>query len=192
MSHQAVHLLPAARNGSSTTPHETPAFDDVTMCSCKSSSLAHSDVIWKQVLSSVAVECQHSAILVQAVSATILGNLASSGDEDFKKAFAEAGGLEKLRELCKSGSLASAPVRKAAASALADITKGVKPYTYVDLSGNRLKQQNAQKMRMSAHHGSLELHATIVRARSLNDATYPIEHRCGQKHRAISVNHGNM
>ena len=66
---------------------------------------------------------------VQALSATILGNLASCGDEDFKKAFAEAGGLEKLRELSKSGSLASTPVRKAAASALTDITKGAETCT---------------------------------------------------------------
>ena len=62
--------------------------------------------------------------MLQALSAAILGNLASRGDEGFKQSLMEAGGLEKLQELSKSGSMASMPVRKAAARAYTDITTG--------------------------------------------------------------------
>jgi len=66
---------------------------------------------------------QQSAVL-QALSAAILGNLGSSGDEGFKQSLMDAGGLEKLQELSKSGSMASTTVRKAAACAYTEITTG--------------------------------------------------------------------
>lgn len=61
---------------------------------------------------------------MQALSAGILGNLGSTGDQEFKQSFKDAGGIEKLQELSKSGSLTPTAVRKAAASALTDITTG--------------------------------------------------------------------
>jgi hypothetical protein len=61
---------------------------------------------------------------LQVLSAGILGNLGSSGDQEFKQSFKDAGGIEKLQELQKSGSLAPTAVRRAVASALTDITTG--------------------------------------------------------------------
>ena len=63
----------------------------------------------------------------QVLSAGILGNLGSSGDQEFKQFFKDAGGIEKLQELQKSGSVAPTAVRRAAASALTDITTGHLP-----------------------------------------------------------------
>ena len=84
-------------------------------------------MLMQQAPQSLPVMCSQWHDTLQALSAAILGNVASSGDEDAKKSFVEAGGLEKLQELSRASSLASSPVRKAAARALSDITKGRKP-----------------------------------------------------------------